>query len=48
MVADYYVTRRRRLNVPDLYQSNGQYRYWNGFNWAGIAAWIVAGSVAAC
>jgi NCS1 family nucleobase:cation symporter-1 len=48
MVADYYVIRRRRLNVPDLYQSNGQYRYWNGFNWAGIAAWIGAGSVAAC
>ena len=47
MVADYYFIRRRRLNVPDLYKLDGQYRYTGGFNLAGLAAWIVAGSVAA-
>lgn len=47
MVADYYILRRRRLNVPDLYKSNGQYRYGDGFNWAGLLAWGVAGGVAA-
>lgn len=47
MVADYYLIRRRRLNVPDLYSVNGQYRYSGGFNWAGLIAWIVAGGLAA-
>lgn len=47
MVADYYVIRRRRLNVPDLYASDGQYRYSGGFNLAGLAAWIIAGAIAA-
>lgn len=47
MVADYYLIRRRRLNVPDLYRVDGQFRYSGGFNWAGLAAWVVAGGVAA-
>lgn len=47
MVADYYILRRRRLNVPDLYRADGQFRYAMGFNPAGLIAWIVAGCVAA-
>jgi NCS1 family nucleobase:cation symporter-1 len=47
MIADYYIIRRRRLNVPDLYKLDGQYRYTGGFNFAGLAAWIIAGGVAA-
>ncbi|MBB5224055.1 NCS1 family nucleobase:cation symporter-1 [Amaricoccus macauensis] len=47
MVADYYLVRRRRLNVPDLYRVNGQFRYAGGFNVAGLGAWLVAGGVAA-
>ena len=47
MVADYYIIRRRRLNVPDLYQLDGQYRYTGGFNLAGLVAWIAAGGAAA-
>jgi nucleobase:cation symporter-1, NCS1 family len=31
MVCDYYVLRRRRLNVPALYEPHGQYRYARGF-----------------
>lgn len=46
MVADYYLIRRRRLNVPDLYKSNGQYRYAAGFNPAGLIAWVVGGGLA--
>jgi nucleobase:cation symporter-1, NCS1 family len=42
MVCDYYVFRRRRLNVPDLYRTDGQFRYWRGVNPAGIIAWMVA------
>jgi NCS1 family nucleobase:cation symporter-1 len=46
MVADYYLIRRRRLNVPDLYRVDGQFRYASGFNLAGLIAWLVAGGIA--
>ncbi len=47
MVADYYILRRRRLNVPELYREDGQYRYAGGFNIAGLLSWAVAGGIAA-
>lgn len=47
MVADYYLIRRRHLNVPELFQLHGQFRYTAGFNFAGLAAWVIAGGVAA-
>ena len=47
MVADYYVIRRRRLNVPELFSLSGQYRYAGGFNMAGLLAWVLAGGIAA-
>lgn len=46
MLADYYVIRRRRLNVPDLYRMDGQFRYAGGVNPAGLVAWVLAGVVA--
>ena len=47
MVADYYVIRNRRVNVPALYDPEGQYRYHRGFNPAGMIAWLLAGAFAA-
>lgn len=47
MVADYYVIRGRKVNVPELYNPAGQYRYAGGFNIAGLLAWVVAGGIAA-
>ncbi|WP_111432046.1 NCS1 family transporter [Rhodobacteraceae bacterium DSL-40] len=47
MVADYYLIRRRRLNAPDLYRPEGQFRYMAGFNPAGLVAWLIAGGLAA-
>jgi nucleobase:cation symporter-1, NCS1 family len=32
MICDYYILRRRHLNVPDLYRLVGAYSYRNGFN----------------
>ena len=46
IICDYYVIRRRRLNVKDLYEEKGQYTYSNGVNWAGMIAWIIGGAVA--
>ena len=47
-MADYYVLRRRRLNVPDLYrEKDGQYYYAGGWNIPGIIALVcgVAGGL---
>jgi nucleobase:cation symporter-1, NCS1 family len=42
LITDYYCVRRMRLNVLDLYKTDGQYWYKNGFNpWAVLA--ITAG-----
>ncbi|MCE8011960.1 nitrate reductase [Halomonas desiderata] len=46
MVADYYLIRKRRINVPELYHERGQFHYVRGVNPAGIIAWVVAGTVA--
>ncbi|MDH5159308.1 NCS1 family transporter [Heyndrickxia oleronia] len=43
LFTDYYLIRKRRVNVNDLYVGNGQFKYMNGFNWAGIIAWIIGG-----
>lgn len=41
MVADYFLLRHRRLEVPDLYRSNGLYTYGSGFNPRAIVALCV-------
>lgn len=47
MIGDYYLLRRRHLNVPALFQMDGQFSYSHGFNPAGLIAWVVAGGLAA-
>jgi NCS1 family nucleobase:cation symporter-1 len=41
MIADYYLLRRRRLNVDDLYRRGGEYEYKAGFNPVAIVALVV-------
>jgi nucleobase:cation symporter-1, NCS1 family len=43
MVADYWLLRKGRLHLADLYRANGVYRYGNrwGVNWSAIAALLV-------
>lgn len=43
IVADYYFVRRRRLNVPDLFNESGQFKYFKGVNPAAYIAWVVGG-----
>src|SRR6185295_3653741 len=42
MIADYFVLRQRRLSVMDLYKSDGQYTYTNGFSVIGLVSLAVA------
>jgi NCS1 family nucleobase:cation symporter-1 len=46
LFADYYLLRKRRVNVPDLYEEEGQYKYFHGFNIAGFIAWFAGGTAA--
>ncbi len=41
MIADYWVIRRTRLNVAALYEANGAYSYWRGWNPAALVAFAV-------
>lgn len=38
MIADYFVIRRRRLDVPALYDPEGMYRFTGGFSLVALAA----------
>jgi len=38
MIADYFVVRRARLKVDDLYRRGGAYEYDGGVNWRAVAA----------
>ncbi|WP_050615049.1 NCS1 family transporter [Bacillus testis] len=46
LFTDYYVLRKRRVHVVDLFEMNGQFKYWKGLNIAGLLAWIVGGTAA--
>lgn len=46
MICDYYLVRRRQLNVEDLYLRGGMYEYKKGFNWNAIIALVVGTGVA--
>jgi NCS1 family nucleobase:cation symporter-1 len=38
MICDYFIIRRRVLQVEDLYLRNGAYEYSRGFNWRAVFA----------
>ncbi|MCP9494839.1 MAG: NCS1 family nucleobase:cation symporter-1 [Pyrinomonadaceae bacterium MAG19_C2-C3] len=42
MICDYWVLRRKQLNLAALFQTNGIYSYSNGFNWRAIVALVIA------
>jgi len=41
MIADYFLVRRCRLNVDDLYRRGGAYEYTGGFNIVAVVALVV-------
>jgi NCS1 family nucleobase:cation symporter-1 len=42
LIADYWVIRKQRLSLPDLFKLEGRYTYDRGVNWRAIAALIIA------
>ncbi|HYP52848.1 MAG TPA: NCS1 family nucleobase:cation symporter-1 [Pyrinomonadaceae bacterium] len=42
MICDYWVLRRRRLDLAALFRERGRYTYENGFNWRALVALAAA------
>src|SRR5207237_3698974 len=42
LICDYWVLRKQKLNLADLFDPKGQYSYSNGVNWRAIAALVIA------
>jgi nucleobase:cation symporter-1, NCS1 family len=42
LIADYWVVRRQRLLLDDLFREQGAYTYRNGVNWRAVAAFAIA------
>ncbi|KAF2157868.1 uridine permease-like protein Fui1 [Myriangium duriaei CBS 260.36] len=42
IAADYWLVKRRKLDVPALYDPHGRYRYWAGINIHGMIAFAVS------
>ncbi|RKU47066.1 hypothetical protein DL546_009025 [Coniochaeta pulveracea] len=42
-VCDYWIIRRRRIKLSDLYHNRpeGIYYFWHGFNWRAFVAWVL-------
>jgi NCS1 family nucleobase:cation symporter-1 len=40
MVCDYYIVKKRKLNIDELYVSNGIYWYSGGWNWRAYASFV--------
>ncbi|MGI4871038.1 MAG: NCS1 family nucleobase:cation symporter-1 [Janthinobacterium lividum] len=41
LITDYYLLRHQELHVSDLYQYQGRYTYWRGFNLAALVALVL-------
>ena len=41
MAADYWLVKRGHVDVPDLYDPRGRYRYRGGCNWRAAAAFLI-------
>lgn len=42
IAADYWLIKRRQIDVPALYDPHGRYRYFYGVNWQGMLAFLLA------
>ena len=48
MITDYYIIKKEKLNVDDLFSESksGKYHYNDGFNGKGMLAWVLSGYIA--
>ncbi|HEX8252073.1 MAG TPA: NCS1 family nucleobase:cation symporter-1 [Thermoanaerobaculia bacterium] len=42
LIADYWIVRKQKLNLRDLFEVRGEYTYSNGTNWRAVAALVLS------
>lgn len=42
LAADYFLVKRRMIDIPALYDPNGRYRFYKGWNWRAFVALLLA------
>ena len=42
LACDYWLVKKRHLDVPSLYRRYARYRYWYGLNWRAAVAFIIS------
>jgi NCS1 family nucleobase:cation symporter-1 len=47
LMTDYYLFRRQRVAIAELYRAHGGYTYTGGVNWRALLSFVVAAAVAA-
>lgn len=45
IIADYFLIRKRRIELEALFNPKGKYKYWKGFNPAGVLAYVIAAAI---
>jgi NCS1 family nucleobase:cation symporter-1 len=46
LIADYWLVRKKRLALPDLYRTKGGYSYNSGWNWRAVVATLLGCAIA--
>jgi NCS1 family nucleobase:cation symporter-1 len=46
LIADYWLVRNKRLDLPDLYRKQGVYTYAGGWNWRAVVATLIGCALA--
>ena len=46
IIADYWLIRRTKVRLADLYRTNGIYRYTSGWNWRAVVAFAIGAVIA--
>ncbi|KAK9236614.1 permease for cytosine/purines, uracil, thiamine, allantoin-domain-containing protein [Lipomyces kononenkoae] len=42
LASDYWIVKRRKIDVPALYDPHGRYKYWYGINWRAAVAFAIS------
>ncbi|EGG10512.1 uncharacterized protein MELLADRAFT_33785, partial [Melampsora larici-populina 98AG31] len=42
MICDFFIVKKGKLDIPELYKPNGRYNYYKGFNWRAIITLLVS------
>ncbi|KAK7203245.1 permease for cytosine/purines, uracil, thiamine, allantoin-domain-containing protein [Myxozyma melibiosi] len=42
LAADWWIVKRKHVDVPALYNPHGRYQYWHGINWRAVVTFVIS------